>query len=214
MTWNQYHDRSKITQELIDLGQEFLRRFVINYDIVKSRHFKEALKKDPIIIGLYAWPIPQNGVYPRVDYRLNHVVVCFGTIIWRVFDNYIDVHDGDFIKRLATNYKMLHYGYRVVLNQVKKKDPINLNVKNNDEDMKFYKNSLQPESPKVYQLGEDALYHHVVSQPVFEGLYGDVSKAQIEEVEIPPEKVGFTIYNKQSILELLLNLFSFFKGKK
>jgi len=208
MTWAQYHDRSKITQPLRELGKAFLERFTVNYDVVPIDSFKDALGRDLIVSGVYAWPNPINGVYPRVEYTLNHVVMFFGTKIYHIFDNY-EESPGDFIKNLAPNYKILQYGYRVVVNPIKKKDNENLEI-NEEKNMIFYKTA---DSPRVYQLGADGLYHHVVDQPVFEGLYGEIGKAEIQTVIISPEQIGFTIYDKRSFVNLLLSVLSFFKGK-
>ena len=40
----------------------------------------------------------------------------FGNFKWKIFDNYIDVVDNDYVKHLAENYSFLGYGYRLIIN--------------------------------------------------------------------------------------------------
>ncbi|NQU99400.1 MAG: hypothetical protein HQ538_01565 [Parcubacteria group bacterium] len=118
---------------------------------------------------------------------------------WKDFDSYVDPVDGDFIKKLAPDYIFMNYAYHLTINQIgePKGEP------NKEETMKFYK---RKEDPKIYQLGVDGLYHHLIDEPVFKGLYGDFSNHEIIEIEIPEDKIGFTIYDKQSFISLILNL--------
>ena len=37
---------------------------------------------------------------------------------WEIFDNYIDKTDGDFVKRLAEDYILMNYGYKVALTEL------------------------------------------------------------------------------------------------
>ena len=55
------------------------------------------------------------------------------------------------------------------------------------------------------------LYHHLVDEPVFKGLYGDFDKVEIIITDdVTPDTNGFTIYDKRSILSSLIYLL---KGK-
>lgn len=115
MNFDQFHDKSKITQEMLNLGQEFKKRFPINYEKVYEVHYSDLYEGDMIIQAGYAWPQPVNGVYPRVEYDPNHVWMGICKPLHTIFDNYIDNVDGDFIKKLAPDYNMLDYGYRVFI---------------------------------------------------------------------------------------------------
>ena len=115
MSFEQYHDPNRITDSLKSLGQEFKRRFPINYEKVYAVHFNELYESDLIDEAGYAWPQPINGEYPRVEEDPNHVWVGICRPLHTIFDNYIDPVDGDFIKKLASDYKMLDYGYRVYI---------------------------------------------------------------------------------------------------
>lgn len=84
MTFNQYHDKSKITQDILAIGQESKKYLTINYTIVK---------------GVRNYPKYSNNFK------------------WKIFDNYIDTFDGDFVKQLAPNYIIMNYGYKIIINE-------------------------------------------------------------------------------------------------
>lgn len=115
MTWDEYHDPKRITPEMETLGRQFKERFTINYEKVLETHYAELLKDDFLNVAGYAWPTPKNGEYPRVDKQPNHVWVNFVRLYY-AFDNYVDF-DGDFIKKLASNYDFYEYGYRVFISK-------------------------------------------------------------------------------------------------
>lgn len=118
MTWDDYHNPNRITQAMKDLGQEFRKRIRINYQKVYEHEYRDLIKQDFLVVAGSAWPVPENGVYPRVESTPNHVWINFEGY-WKAFDNYIDSFDGDFIKQLAPNYDFLDYGYRVTINEEK-----------------------------------------------------------------------------------------------
>ena len=127
MTWENYHNPERITYEMKDLGQEFLKRFSINYEKVYEEDFKNLIKKDLLNVAGYAWPDPVNGEYPRVIRDPNHVFVAYKSPLYFIFDNYLDPVDGDFTKKLASNYDFMGYGYRLLINkQVQKKSILTL----------------------------------------------------------------------------------------
>lgn len=115
MTFDEYHDPLRITEELKALGQEFKKRFPINYEKVYIIHYNELYEGDMLVSAGYAWSIPVNGEYPRIEGNPNHVWMGICRPLHTIFDNYIDSVDGDFIKKLASDYNMLDYGYRVFI---------------------------------------------------------------------------------------------------
>ncbi len=177
MTWAQYHDKSKITQEMVDLGKEFTEWMKVNYVYV-----------------------------PRADFGLFS-----GGTKWDIFDNYIE-KVGDFIKRLAIDYKMWYRGYQVLINELPQEQKPG--EKGEDEMLKLYK---RRGNPRIYQKGlGDGLYHHIINEPVFQGLYGDFNSNNFEIVDLDDileSEIGFTIYNKESLIMIILNLFKGLKGK-
>jgi hypothetical protein len=117
LSFEEYYDRSKITQKMLDLGNEFSRRFTINYEQVQQIHFGELIKDDMICVGGYAWPDPlPNGEYPRVSYPMNHAFLFYKSPKYYIFDNYnYQDPEQDWIKKLASNYALFDYGYHIFI---------------------------------------------------------------------------------------------------
>lgn len=115
MTWEEYHNPSRITGSMYALGQQFIQRFSINYERVFSNNYETLLKDDLLNVAGFAWPTPVNGIYQRDDRDPNHVWVNFKNKYY-AFDNYLDV-DKDFIKQLAEDYKFVDYGYRLFITE-------------------------------------------------------------------------------------------------
>lgn len=118
MTWNDYHNPANITQEMKDLGQEFLKRFSIKYDRVYEENFSTLLKEDLLDVAGYAWEQPINGEYPRSTNQPNHCFIIYRNPMSYAFDNYFDLVDGDFIKKLASDYDFINYGYRLYISEL------------------------------------------------------------------------------------------------
>lgn len=111
----EYYDPKRITPQMIGLGLEFKRRFTINYERVNAVHYAYLLQEDLLNVAGHAWPTPKKGEYPMTDEAFNHCFILFNLPAFLAFDNYIDSVDGDFIKKLAKNFKFLDYGYRVYI---------------------------------------------------------------------------------------------------
>lgn len=109
MTWYDYHNPEMITSYMKYLGKEFRKRFMIYYERIDEPNFKNFM----LDVGGYAWPIPENEIYPRVPYQPNHAFVRIKPN-HRIFDNY-EESAGDFIKDLAPNYDFLDTGYRIII---------------------------------------------------------------------------------------------------
>jgi hypothetical protein len=110
MTFSEYHRKRDITLSMDMLAYQFASRFPIGYDIVFDH--QRDIADDMRVVAGHAWPRPVNGVYPRVESPINHVFLDFADPQFTIFDNYLDT-DGDFVKRLAPNYALLGYGYRL-----------------------------------------------------------------------------------------------------
>lgn len=124
MKWEDYYDASKITQALKDLGQEFRRRFVLNYEQVNKVDLTISLKCDMIGVAGYAWNRPVNGIYQRVEgQNFNHAFLLYKLPAFEIYDNYFDFTDdgqqveGDFTKTLAPDYVFYDYGYRAYISK-------------------------------------------------------------------------------------------------
>jgi len=115
MRFDDYHDPSKITPEMEEIGKQFLRRFAINYEQVSVADLDALLTMDMANIAVCAWPEPQNGEYPRTDGPFNHAVMAFGLPRTFIFDNYPETYSDsrEWVKKIAANYKIYDYGYRI-----------------------------------------------------------------------------------------------------
>jgi len=109
MTWEQYMDPARVTQEHRGQGAEFLRRFSINYEQVLSSQFLVALKDDLLDVAGHAWPNPVNGVYPRNEGSHNHA---FANATPEI--DALDTYE-PFVKRLAKDYSFFAWGYRIAI---------------------------------------------------------------------------------------------------
>lgn len=116
MTFDQYQEPKVITPKMAALGLEFLERFTINYERVLSTQFAVVIDEDMLIVGGYAWPAPVKGEYPRTNLLPNHAFLYFATPRFNIFDNYMEGKD-DFIKKLAENYALIDYGYRLFISK-------------------------------------------------------------------------------------------------
>ena len=121
MTWDDFHNPDRITKEAEKIGQEFLKYFNINYEQVYEKDMDALLDRDMLDVAGYAWPEPKNGEYPRVNYQPNHAFMGIRKPMTYIFDNYLDREiEGDFIKKLASDYDFLDYGYRIIISEKKK----------------------------------------------------------------------------------------------
>lgn len=126
-TFDEYYNPMRITETIKALGLDFKRRFEIIYERAKESQFETILNTEMLCTGAYAWPEPVNGEYPRVDYIPNHAFLLYKNPKFYAFDNYIDSVDGDFIKKLASNYDFVDVGYRVFI--YKEKVPVIVELK-------------------------------------------------------------------------------------
>lgn len=117
MTFAEYHNPARITPAMRKLGKEFTKRFTINYDRVDTDDFEVLLTTDLLNVAGYAWPTPVNGAYPYTNARPNHAFILFQLPMSYAFDNYYDIVDNDFIKKLEKNYLFFRYGYRVIISK-------------------------------------------------------------------------------------------------
>jgi hypothetical protein len=113
MTWEEYHNKERVTGSLMALGEQFKSRFTINYERVLEADYDTLLEDDMLIVAGYAWPKPKGGEYPRTDNKPNHAIMAIRTPKYFIFDNY-ETRDS-YIKKLANDYDLLDYGYRLYI---------------------------------------------------------------------------------------------------
>ena len=114
MTWEIYHDRTRITQSMLDLGKAFSKRFNIKYERVSAAHMKELNEQEMLVVAGHAWNRPKNGVYERTLDKINHVFLNV-TPEYIAFDNYIDTDGNDFLKTLAPDFLFMGDAYRIFI---------------------------------------------------------------------------------------------------
>lgn len=118
MIWDDFHNPKRITEEMEKIGKEFLKHFSINYEKVYEKDMDALLDRDMLDVAGYAWPTPKNGEYPRVEYTPNHAFMAIRKPMTYIFDNYIDYVDGDFIKKLTSDYDFLDHAYRIIISEL------------------------------------------------------------------------------------------------
>lgn len=115
MTFDDYHNPARITEEYKLLGLDFLARFPIFYERVSTDDMLSLLRNDIVGVGGYAWESPdEKGMYQPTSAQPNHAFMLFDIPQYQAFDNYEEGRN-DFIKHLAPDYKFLNYGYRVYI---------------------------------------------------------------------------------------------------
>lgn len=109
----EFIDKSRITPQMYALGQEFLKRFPINYEFVYRADFVNALKISPLAGACHAWDGTSMGVYIRVTDSINHAITIIDPpTIWKAYDSY-----DPFLKNLADNYLFLDYAIRYIIGE-------------------------------------------------------------------------------------------------
>ena len=195
MSWKECYGYSEydrpntrlITEEMRNLGQEFLSRFPIYYEFVNGgkRAFDRARKYNPLQVFVYAWNGTKRGVYIRTTAGINHAVENHNTN--QIFDTY-----NPFIKTLASDFIYLDYGVRYIIGtgkEVKKK------VMSQEELDKLYKlglHRLPDNSAKPYlQYNKDFVINEILKSEEWEKINKILNWAK-----------GNSVFNVFSLLEL------------
>lgn len=186
MTWEQYHNKGDLTDEMYEIGKEFISRFELMYDKVPTENLEEALKTDMVGIGVYAWPRPKKGEYPRVSYDFTHDVMAYGLPRTYVFDNYLDDDKkDDWIKKLAPDYRVYEHGYRQYIRR---------------EMLPGQKKSIFMAIVKLFSLGQVIYAWKVIRA------YLGLNEEKVDNTEVPdgdPEEVNIT--KREKLLEVAMN---------
>ena len=113
--YNEYFNKNVITEEMMQMGREFLDHFPFNYEKVYRHNFDKVLSWTTIGGAGHAWALSIDGVYQKTLAAINHAFN-----IWKVRYKITDTYEegkGDFIKDLAPDYIFLHYGYRPIIRE-------------------------------------------------------------------------------------------------
>ena len=108
---DEYYDLVVITQEMRDLGKEFLRRFPnMDYERVLKPDFDKVLETDPIMMRVNAWyqnKETKQYYNPRITF--NHYTVVYGKTdtAYKVFDSL----PPELFKDLELDYNFYFWAY-------------------------------------------------------------------------------------------------------
>jgi len=96
--------------ELIQRARNRAKVLDIQYEFVSPESFVNSLQYGSSVTCGFAWPNPNDGIYPRSGNPINHAFLGFEYEQNRtkeIFDSYLDRQvAGDFIKDLAWNYNL------------------------------------------------------------------------------------------------------------
>lgn len=97
-SWDNYYSPKPMTKHYLNIGKEFLRQYEFKHEWVfrdgvvleeKIRLIKEALKRSPVCVSVYAWAADENNVYYKAGQE-NHWTCIYGYNQhgWKIFDSY------------------------------------------------------------------------------------------------------------------------------
>ena len=94
----------EIPQKFIDMGLDWLEDYEIGYEWVDSLKLKEALKRSPVCVAVYAWAQNNKEEYIRLGPSTHYVVLIAYDELDRpvIFDSY----DPPGLKTLEKDYKL------------------------------------------------------------------------------------------------------------
>jgi len=152
-----------------------LDKYFIQYEWVGTdkNTLREALKTAPVQIGIYAYGKKVNGVYQRTLNRPNHLITLLSIGkdgVYECFDHYL----GNEYRLLASDY-FIGFAMKFNINKIT---------------MDFYQ---RPNDNKIYQFGDDGLYHWIISEKTFKKLYGEFSEVNIIKKDITDMEIGESI---------------------
>lgn len=97
MSWVEYYSPNPMSPKYLKLGKKFLESYEFKHEWVfrkegldeKVKLMKEALKRGPLAISVYAWDIDNEGICHKLGSD-NHWVCCYGYNDhgWKLFDTY------------------------------------------------------------------------------------------------------------------------------
>jgi hypothetical protein len=175
----------KPPQFMFDLGVEFKKRFLLNFELVSANNKaskSEARLYSPLQVIVVAWYKNAQGLYYNPNNNFNHAVVEPNDFN-KIWDSYSDYDDTPFEKELVDDYVFGNWAYVWFVNE----------IIINEENMIFYK---EKGNSAVYQLGKDGKHYPINSGETFKRLYGEFADNKIiEKDSLNPkgERLGLVI---------------------
>ena len=173
VTFEVYHDKSLITDEMKALGKEFLKRFELKYFQVSQSQICAALEKSPLLCYVRTRCTEQVGCTGTP----NHAVMLFTTALkdgWKqVYDSY-ESSDKDYIRLMDKDYEFVYGLYHIT---IKQKDTMNFVKEKNN-------NAVYIKTPK----GE---YVPIIDSNVVDIVFGGWDKINVTQIDkIDEDKIS------------------------
>jgi hypothetical protein len=125
-TVDKYYDKSNITQEMKDLGKEFLERFKIFYEYVPTddlEKLKEVFKYSALQVLIALCP-KKNGIHQRCDRKIIHAVslprIKEDLDYLELFDQYS--LNGNYIRKVSKDYLTYKWAVACYIKELNKKN--------------------------------------------------------------------------------------------
>jgi hypothetical protein len=101
-SWDEFYSPKPLTRHYLRKGEDFLSQYELSHEWIwrgfpsveeKVKNIKEALKRSPVCISVYAWEKNEDGVYIQSS-QDTHWTMCYGWTDkgWKVFDSYDNTH--------------------------------------------------------------------------------------------------------------------------
>ena len=144
-----YYSKDDFPPIAYNKGQEFLKRFWIQYERVLANDFEKALKHAPLIVGVPTCPgWDYSDIVPACNRSANHA-----TILVKMDERYYHIYDSyePYIKRLprAYNIQFAYKGLITPITNVSGEDKADQYIFNNDLEFGDYSNEVTELSKRL-----------------------------------------------------------------
>jgi len=129
-----YRDKANVPQELIDLGKEFVKRFDVFYEVVKTEEdkLKNALTKSPVAVYIATSCPLDNGIHQSCGNTVNHAVTLIDDTeprnYYPLFDQYIKqpnaVGQEQFIRKVSKDFSFYSTAYICTITEKEAEQPV------------------------------------------------------------------------------------------
>jgi hypothetical protein len=129
-----YRDKANVPQELIDLGKEFVKRFDVIYEVVKTEEgkLKTALTKSPVAVYIATNCPLNNGIHEPCGNTVNHAVTLCDDAdprgYYPLFDHYIKqpnaVGQEQFIRKVSKDFSFYSTAYVCTITEKQVEQPV------------------------------------------------------------------------------------------
>lgn len=189
-----------ITDEDIELGKEFKKRFKINYETVMRNETNNALQFSPLQVSVNAW-YKKNDLYYNTSKSWNHAVSYFRrpTNVNYIFDSYGKQEERSYIKRLTKNYLFGRLAYAYFVEDINNKKDIKI---------KLYK---EKGKSTVFAKGDnmgDDKYHPIGNEDFVMMFSNGWDSLKVEIVKIKSDEIGGMIGSYSWLQTAINNIFN------